>query len=92
MIDIVDTLRIARAVNFGEAIPRLKDVARLVASKNSTATTLILSSFRNRYNSGNMSAEEAFTLANWSGVPAEVLAAGQFTVELKYTKNNPNNN
>ena len=82
MIDIVELVRIARAINTGR-IPRLGDVAAVISPKGANATSAVIGAFRNRYRSSRMSAQEVVRLSNWSGLPVTAFTAADTNVTLK---------
>lgn len=81
MIDIVELVRIARAVSTGQ-IPRLGDVAAVISPKGANATTAVIDAFRNRYRGSRMSAQEVVRLSNWSGLPVAAFTAADVEVNL----------
>lgn len=74
MIDIIELVRIFRAVNTGR-VPRLGDVAAVISPKGANATSSVIEAFRNRYRSRRMSAQEVVRLSNWSGLPVATFTA-----------------
>lgn len=82
MIDIVELVRIARAINTGR-IPRLGDVAAVISPKGANATSAVIGAFRNRYRDSRMSAQEVVRLSNWSGLPVATFTAADIDVNLK---------
>ena len=81
MIDIIELVRIARAVNTGR-IPRLGDVATVISPKGANATTSVIEAFRNRYRDSRMSVQEVVRLSNWSGLPVATFTAADIDVNL----------
>lgn len=81
MIDIVELVRIARAINTGQ-IPRLGDVATVISPKGANAATAVIEAFRNRYRSSRMSVQEVVRLSNWSGLPVAAFTAADIDVNL----------
>lgn len=81
MIDIVELVRIARAINTGR-IPRLGDVAAVISPKGANATTAVIDAFRGRYRSGRMSVQEVVKLSNWAGLPVATFTAADIDVNL----------
>ena len=81
MIDIVELVRIARAINTGQ-IPRLGDVAAVISPKGANATTAVIEAFRNRYRNSRMSVQEVVRLSNWSGLPVATFTAADIDVNL----------
>lgn len=81
MIDIIELVRIARAINTGQ-IPRLGDVAAVISPKGANATSSVIGAFRNRYRGSRMSAEEVVRLSNWSGLPVATFTAAEIDVNL----------
>ena len=82
MIDIIELVRIARAINTGR-IPRLGDVATVISPKGANATTAIIEAFRNRYRDSRMSVQEIVRLSNWAGLPIATFTAADIDVNLK---------
>ena len=82
MIDIIELVRIARAINTGR-IPRLGDVAAVISPKGANAASAVIGAFRNRYRSTRMSAQEVVRLSNWSGLPVTAFTAADMNVTLK---------
>lgn len=81
MIDIVELVRIARAINTGR-IPRLGDVAAVISPKGANATSAIIEAFRNRYRNSRMSVQEVVRLSNWAGLPVATFTAADIDVNL----------
>lgn len=81
MIDIIELVRIARAIDTGQ-IPRLGDVAAVISPKGANATSAVIGAFRNRYRSGRMSVREVVRLSNWSGLPIKAFTAADIDVNL----------
>lgn len=81
MIDIIELVRIARAINTGR-IPRLGDVAAVISPKGANATSSVIEAFRNRYRNNRMSAQEVVRLSNWSGLPVATFTAAEIDVNL----------
>lgn len=81
MIDIVELVRIARAINTGR-IPRLGDVAAVISPKGANATSAVIGAFRNRYRDSRMSVQEVVRLSNWSGLPVATFTAADIDVNL----------
>ena len=85
MIDIIELVRISRAINTGR-IPRLGDVAAVISPKGDNATSSVIEAFRNRYRNSRMSVQEVVRLSNWAGLPVATFTAADidvnFTVEL----------
>lgn len=90
MIDIVELVRIARAINTGQ-IPRLGDVAAVISPKGANATTAVIEAFRNRYRSSRMSVQEVVRLSNWSGLPVATFTAADIDVNLNVELTNHHN-
>ena len=90
MIDIVELVRIARAINTGR-IPRLGDVAAVISPKGPNATSAVIEAFRNRYRSGRMSVQEVVRLSNWSGLPVATFTAADIDVNLDIELTNHHN-
>lgn len=95
MIDIVELVRIARAINTGR-IPRLGDVAAVISPKGANATSAVIQGFRNRYRNSRMSAQEVVKLSNWSGLPVATFTAADIDVDVnikvKLTNHHNGNN
>ena len=85
MIDIVELVRISRAIHTGR-IPRLGDVAAVISPKGANATSSVIEAFRNRHRNRRTSVQEVVRLSNWSGLPVETFTAADvdanLTVEL----------
>lgn len=81
MIDIIELVRIARAINTGR-IPRLGDVAAVISPKGPNATSAVIGAFRNRYRDSRMSVQEVVKLSNWSGLPVAIFTAADIDVNL----------
>lgn len=81
MIDIIELVRITRAIHTGR-IPRLGDVAAVISPKGANATSAVIEAFRNRYRNSRMSAEEVVRLSNWSGLPVATFTAAGIDVNL----------
>lgn len=90
MIDIVELVRIARAINTGQ-IPRLGDVAAVISPKGANATTAVIEAFRNRYRSSRISVQEVIRLSNWSGLPVATFTAAYIDVNLNVELTNHHN-
>lgn len=90
MIDIVELVRIARAINTGQ-IPRLGDVAAVISPKGANATTAVIEAFRNRYRSSRTSVQEVVRLSNWSGLPVAAFMAADIEVNLNVELTNRHN-
>lgn len=82
MIDIIELVRISRAINTGR-IPRLGDVAAVISPKGANATSAVIQAFRNRYRSARMSVQEVVRLSNWAGLPVAAFTAADIDVNLK---------
>ena len=93
MIDIVELVRIARAIHTGQ-IPRLGDVAAVISPKGANATSAVIEAFRNRYRNSRMSVQEVVRLSNWSGLPvATFTAAGvDVSLDIKLTNHHDDEN
>ena len=85
MIDIIELVRISRAINTGR-IPRLGDVAAVINPKGANATSSVIEAFRNRYRNSRTSVQEVVRLSNWAGLPVAAFTASyidaNLTVEL----------
>lgn len=81
MIDIIELMRITRAMHTGQ-IPRLGDVAAVISPKGANATSAVIEAFRNRYRNNRMSAQEVVRLSNWSGLPIATFTAADVDVSL----------
>lgn len=90
MIDIIELVRISRAVHTGR-IPRLGDVAAVISPKGANATSSVIDAFRNRYRDSRMSAEEVVRLSNWSGLPVATFTAADIDVNLNVELTNHHN-
>lgn len=90
MIDIIELVRISRAINTGQ-IPRLGDVAAVISPKGANATSSVIGAFRNRYHSSRMSAQEVVRLSNWSGLPVAAFTAADIEVKLNVELTNRRN-
>ena len=90
MIDIIELVRIARAVNTGR-IPRLGDVAAVISPKGANATTAVIGAFRDRYRDSRMSVQEVVRLSNWSGLPVATFTAADIDVNLNIELTNHRN-
>lgn len=90
MIDIVELMRISRAIHTGR-IPRLGDVAAIISPKGANATSSVIGAFRNRYHGARMSAQEVVRLSNWSGLPVAAFTAADIDVNLEIKLTNHHN-
>ena len=90
MIDIVELVRISRAINTGQ-IPRLDEVAAVINTKGANSASAVIKAFRNRYRNHRMSAEEVVRLSNWAGLPFAVFTAADIDVNLKIEPTNHHN-
>lgn len=81
MIDIIELVRISRAINTGR-IPRLGDVAAVINPKGANATSSVIEAFRNRYRNSRMSVQEVVRLSNWAGLPVAAFTAADIAVNL----------
>ena len=81
MIDIIELLRISRAINTGR-IPRLGDVAAVISPKGANARSSVIEAFRNRYCNRRTSVQEAVRLSNWAGLPVAAFTAANIDVNL----------
>lgn len=90
MIDIIELVRISRAIHTGR-IPRLGDVAAVISPKGANATSAVIQAFRNRYRSARMSVQEAVKLSNWAGLPVAAFTAADIDVNLKVELTNHHN-
>ena len=81
MIDIIELVRISRAINTGR-IPRLVDVAAVISPKGATATSAVIGAFRNRYRNSRMSVQEVVRLSNWAGLPVATFTAADIDINL----------
>ena len=93
MIDIIELVRISRAINTGR-IPRLGDVATVISPKGANATSAVIEAFRNRYRCSRMSAQEVIKLSNWAGLPVATFTAADIVVslEIKLTSHHNDDN
>lgn len=90
MIDIIELVRISRAINTGR-IPRLGDVAAVISPKGANATSSVIQAFRNRHRNSRMSAQEVVKLSNWSGLPVATFTAAHIDVNLMVELTNHHN-
>lgn len=90
MIDIIELVRIFRAVNTGR-VPRLGDVAAVISPKGANATSSVIEAFRNRYRSRRMSAQEVVRLSNWSGLPVATFTATDVDLNINVRITNHHN-
>ena len=90
MIDIVELVRIARAIHTGR-IPRLGDVAAVISPKGANATSSVIGAFRNRHRDSRMSAQEVVRLSNWAGLPVATFTAADIDVNLNIKLTNHHN-
>lgn len=90
MIDIIELVRIARAINTGR-IPRLGDVATVISPKGANATSAVIEAFRNRYHNSRMSVQEVVRLSNWAGLPVAAFTAADIDVNLNIALTNHHN-
>ena len=81
MIDIIELVRISRAINTGR-IPRLGDVAAVISPKGANSTSSVIEAFRNRYRNSRMSVQEVVRLSNWAGLPVAAFTAADIDVNL----------
>lgn len=81
MIDIIELVRISRAINTGR-IPRLGDVAAVISPKGANATSSVIEAFRNRYRNSRTSAQEVVRLSNWAGLPVAAFTAAYIDASL----------
>ena len=81
MIDIIELVRISRAINTGR-IPRLGDVAAVISPKGANATSSVIEAFRNRYRNRRTSVQEVVRLSNWAGLPVAAFTAANIDVNL----------
>ena len=81
MIDIIELVRISRAINTGR-IPRLGDVAAVINPKGANATSSVIEAFRNRYRNSRKSVQEVVRLSNWSGLPVAAFTAADIDANL----------
>ena len=87
MIDIIELVRISRAINTGR-IPRLVDVAAVISPKGATATSAVIGAFRNRYRNSRMSVQEVVRLSNWAGLPVATFTAADIDINLNIALTN----
>lgn len=90
MIDIIELIRISRAIHTGR-IPRLGDVAAVISPKGANATSSVIAAFRNRHRSSRMSAQEVVKLSNWTGLPVATFTAADIDVNLNIKLTNHHN-
>ncbi len=90
MIDIIELVRISRAINTGR-IPRLGDVAAVISPKGANATSAVIEAFRNRYRNSRMGAQEVVRLSNWAGLPVATFTAADIDVSLGVNLTNHHN-
>lgn len=90
MIDIVELIRISRAINTGQ-MPRLGDVAAVINTKGAKSASAVINAFRNRYRNHRMSAEEVVRLSNWSGLPFAAFTAADINVNINVELTNHHN-
>ena len=81
MIDIIELVRISRAINTGR-IPRLGDVAAVISPKGANSTSSVIEAFRNRYRNNRMRVQEVVRLSNWAGLPVAAFTAADIAVNL----------
>ena len=81
MIDIIELVRISRAINTGR-IPRLGDVAAVINPKGANATSSVIEAFRNRYRNSRTSVQEVVRLSNWAGLPVAAFTAADIDANL----------
>ena len=81
MIDIIELVRISRAINTGR-IPRLGDVAAVISPKGANSTSSVIDAFRNRYRNSRTSVQEVVRLSNWAGLPVAAFTAADIDVNL----------
>ena len=81
MIDIIELVRISRAIKTGR-IPRLGDVAAVVSPKGANSTSSVIAAFRNRYRNSRTSVQEVVRLSNWAGLPVAAFTAADIDVNL----------
>ena len=91
MIDIIELVRISRAINTGR-IPRLGDVAAVISPKGANATSSVIEAFRNRYRNNRTSVQEVVRLSNWAGLPVAAFTAADIDVEIDVNINVKLNN
>lgn len=90
MIDIIELVRISRAIHTGR-IPRLGDVAAVISPKGANATSAVIEAFRNRYRNSRMSAQEVVKLSNWAGLPVATFTAADIDANLNVKLTNHHN-
>lgn len=90
MIDIVELVRISRAINTGR-IPRLGDVAAVISPKGANSTSSVIEAFRNRYRNSRMSVQEVVRLSNWAGLPVAAFTAADIDANLNVKLTNHHN-
>lgn len=90
MIDIIELVRISRAIQTGR-IPRLGDVAAVISPKGANATSAVIEAFRNRYHNSRMSVQEVVRLSNWSGLPVATFTAADIDVDIRISLTNHHN-
>ena len=81
MIDILELVRISRAINTGR-IPRLGDVAAVISPKGANSTSSVIEAFRNRYRNSRMSVQEVVRLSNWACLPVAAFTAADIDVNV----------
>lgn len=81
MIDIIELVRISRAINTGR-IPRLGDVAAVISPKGANSTSSVIEAFRNRYRNSRMSVQEVVRLSNWACLPVAAFTAADIDVNV----------
>ena len=89
MIDIIELVRISRAINTGR-IPRLGDVAAVISPKGANATSSVIEAFRNRYRNSRMSIQEVVRVSSWAGLPVAAFTAADIAVNLTVELTNHN--
>lgn len=87
MIDIIELVRISRAINTGR-IPRLGDVAAVISPKGANATSSVIEAFRNRYRNSRVSVQEVVRLSNWAGLPVAAFTAADIGVNIEFELTN----
>lgn len=90
MIDIIELVRISRAIHTGR-IPRLGDVAAVISPKVANATSSVIEAFHNRHRNSRMSAEEVVRLSNWAGLPVATFTASDIDVSIEIELTNHRN-
>ena len=90
MIDIIELVRISRAINTGR-IPRLGDVAAVISPKGANSTSSVIEAFRNRYRNSRMSVQEVVRLSNWAGLPVAAFTAADIDANLTVELTNHHN-